>query len=102
MTMPHLLPSAKGIPPLGEMDTVFKLAQFVAQSGFFPAWKGKPHDAAVAILFGQSVGLSWGHSLLNIAIINGHPTVWGEMPCSPCARKLLRLNTATRPLMNRP
>jgi hypothetical protein len=86
MTMPHLLPSAEGIPPLGEMDTVFKLAQFVAQSGFFPAWKGKPHDAAVAILFGQSVRLSWGHSLLNIAVINGRPTVWGDAMLALCKK----------------
>ena len=86
MTMPHLLPSAEGIPPLGEMDTVFKLAQFVAQSGFFPAWKGKTHDAAVAILFGQSVGLSWGHSLLNIAVINGRPTVWGDAMLALCKK----------------
>ncbi|GAO97903.1 hypothetical protein Cva_00544 [Caedimonas varicaedens] len=70
----------------GNIDEVFKLAQFIAKSEFFPAWKNKPHDAAVAILFGQSIGLSWGHSLLNISMINGRPTVWGDAMLALCKK----------------
>jgi hypothetical protein len=70
----------------GHIDEVFKLAQFIAKSEFFPAWKNKPHDAAVAILFGQSIGLSWGHSLLNISMINGRPTVWGDAMLALCKK----------------
>jgi len=68
------------------IDEVFKLADFISKSDFFPAWKNKPHDAAVAILFGQSLGLSWGHSLLNIAVINGRPTVWGDAMLALCMK----------------
>ena len=78
------MPEDKAV--FGNIDEVFKLAQFIAKSEFFPAWKNKPHDAAVAILFGQSIGLSWGHSLLNISMINGRPTVWGDAMLALCKK----------------
>jgi hypothetical protein len=71
-------PSSRGI------DEVFKLAEFISKGDFFPAWKNRSHDAAVAILFGQSLGLSWGHSLLNISVISGRPTVWGDAMLALC------------------
>jgi len=82
MNLHHTLPIDRS--SLGTIDEVFKLADFISKSDFFPAWKNKPHDAAVAILFGQSLGLSWGHSLLNIAVINGRPTVWGDAMLALC------------------
>ena len=82
MNLHTTLPLDRSSP--GTIDEVFKLAKFISQSDFFPAWKNKPHDAAVAILFGQSLGLSWGHSLLNIAVINGRPTVWGDAMLALC------------------
>ena len=66
------------LPNPHEMDNALKLAQFAAQSGFFPAYKGKPQEAVMAILYGQSLGLAWGQSLLNITVINGRPTLWGD------------------------
>ncbi len=87
MNLHHTLPIDRSSP--GTIDEVFKLADFIAKSDFFPAWKNKPHDAAVAILFGQSLGLSWGHSLLNIAVINGRPTVWGDAMLALCKQSPL-------------
>jgi hypothetical protein len=84
MNVHHTLPLDRSSP--GTIDEVFKLANFISKSDFFPAWKNKPHDAAVAILFGQSLGLSWGHSLLNIAVINGRPTVWGDAMLALCMK----------------
>jgi hypothetical protein len=84
MNLHHTLPLDRSSP--GTIDEVFKLADFISKSDFFPAWKNKPHDAAVAILFGQSLGLSWGHSLLNIAVINGRPTVWGDAMLALCMK----------------
>lgn len=66
------------LPNPHEMDNALKLAQFAAQSGFFPAYKGRPQEAVMAILYGQSLGLAWGQSLLNITVINGRPTLWGD------------------------
>ena len=84
MNLHPTLPLDRSSP--GTIDEVFKLADFISKSDFFPAWKNKPHDAAVAILFGQSLGLSWGHSLLNIAVINGRPTVWGDAMLALCMK----------------
>jgi hypothetical protein len=60
-----------------EPDTM-AVAELVSNGNMFPAWKGKKEDAALAIMFGKSLGLSWGHSLLNIAVINGRPSIWGD------------------------
>jgi hypothetical protein len=87
MNLHPALPLDKSSP--GTIDEVFKLADFISKSDFFPSWKNKPHDAAVAILFGQSLGLSWGHSLLNIAVINGRPTVWGDAMLALCKQSPL-------------
>lgn len=70
----------------GDVKSVVSLAALVTQSAMFPSWKGKANDAAIAILFGQSLGLSWGHSLLNIAVINGRPTVWGDAMLALCRK----------------
>lgn len=66
------------------LEYVEKLGQMIARSHFFPAYTDKAEDAAMAILYGQSLGMSWGHSLLNIAVIKGRPTVWGDAMLSLC------------------
>lgn len=69
---------------LSSMDNVSQLGQMVAKSEFFPAYKGKGEDAALAIMIGQTIGLSWVHSLLNIAIIKGAPRIWGDSMLAVC------------------
>lgn len=60
------------------------IAKKVANSRMFPSWSGRESDAAVAILFGQSLGLNWGYSLTNIMVVNGRPTVWGDAMLALC------------------
>jgi len=74
------------LPQISAIEEALKLAQFVTKGDIFPQWKGRTHDAAVAILFGQSLGLSWGNSLLNIAVINGRPTVYGDALLGLCKK----------------
>lgn len=62
------------------------IADLVSNSSMFPAWRGKKKDAALAIMFGKSLGLSWGHSLLNIAVINSRPTIWGDAMLALCRK----------------
>lgn len=68
---------------INEIDFI---AKKVASSSLFPAWRGKENDVAVAILFGQSLGLNWGYSLTNIMVVQGRPTVWGDAMLALCRR----------------
>lgn len=43
-----------------------------------PAYRGKPDDAAVAIIYGREVGLPPMTSLQFIAVINGRPSIYGD------------------------
>ena len=54
----------------------FQLAERVSKSGLVPqAYRGKPMDAAVAIMYGAEVGLPPMTSLQRIIVINGKPTL---------------------------
>jgi hypothetical protein len=43
-----------------------------------PAYKGKPDEAAVAIIFGNEIGLPPMTALQMVAVINGRPGVFGD------------------------
>ena len=62
-----------------------QIAEMISKSSICPpAYKNKPYDIIVAIQFGRSIGLAWGYSLLNIAMINGRPTLWGDAMLALC------------------
>lgn len=46
------------------------------------AYRGKPEDATIAIIYGMEIGLTPMASLHNIAVINGTPAVWGDAQLS--------------------
>ena len=41
-------------------------------------FRGKPEDGAVAIMWGNEIGLDALQSLQNVAVVNGRPTLWGD------------------------
>ena len=41
-------------------------------------YKNRPENAAVAIMWGNEIGLAPLQSLQNIAVINGNPSLWGD------------------------
>ena len=57
-------------------DECFALAERVAKSSLMPqAYRGKPVDTAIAMLYGIEMGLSPMTALQRITVINGKPTL---------------------------
>lgn len=61
------------------LEEAVKEAEIICKTSFVPkAYQGKPYEALVAIQMGREVGLKAMQALQSIAVINGHPTVWGD------------------------
>ncbi|MGH7260162.1 MAG: hypothetical protein ACREI9_05705 [Nitrospiraceae bacterium] len=76
----HLGPSASFIPQPQTMEDAFKLAQFLAQSALVPdVYRGKPADILIAMSYGREIGLKEIQALYAIKVINGMPSVWGDI-----------------------
>lgn len=60
-------------------DKAMELAKMVASTNFAPpAYRGKPEECLMAMMAGNEVGLGAMTSLQNIAVINGHPSIYGD------------------------
>ncbi|MEV0247920.1 hypothetical protein AB0H76_15110 [Nocardia sp. NPDC050712] len=58
------------------LDAAYRLAQSLCKTTFAPKdYRGKPQDGAVAILFGQKLGLDAVQSLQNVIVIHGKPSL---------------------------
>lgn len=55
-------------------------AKLLAASGLCPQeYRGKPADVLAAIIMGSELGITPFQSLQNIAVINGRPSMWGDL-----------------------
>lgn len=73
-----VLMGAQGLVPRN-MDDLWRLASAVARTELAPKdMRGKPEDCMVAMACGMEVGLSPMQALQSIAVINGHPSIWGD------------------------
>src|SRR3990172_2520536 len=55
-------------------------AQLIAASELCPKeYRGKPQSVLIAVMMGAELGISPMQSLQNIAVINGRPTMWGDL-----------------------
>lgn len=55
------------------------LAHHFCNTAMVPAhFRNKPEDGAVAIMWGNEIGLDALQSLQNVAVINGTPSLWGD------------------------
>lgn len=60
----------------GELESFCKR---ITNTGMVPqAYRGKPDEAAVAIVFGKEIGLPAMTSLQFVAVINGRPGIYGD------------------------
>jgi len=60
-------------------------ADLIAKSSFCPrAFQNKPGDIVVALQHGQELGLKPMQALQNTAVINGKPTMWGDLALALC------------------
>ena len=69
----------------GDFDQLMRYTQMVAVSNFCPrSLKGKTEketiaNITIAVQWGMELGLTPMASIQNIAVVNGQPTVWGDM-----------------------
>jgi hypothetical protein len=62
------------------LDDICRFADLICKSSFVPsAMQGKSGDVVAAIAYGLELGLSPMAALQNIAVINGKPSVFGDM-----------------------
>ena len=60
-------------------------AELIAKSAFCPrVFQNKPGDIVVALQHGQELGLKPMQALQNTAVINGKPTMWGDLALALC------------------
>lgn len=70
--------TANGVS-LANLDDLYRFAQYVAASPFAPKDFKDPVSIVVAVQYGFELGLSPMAALQNIAVINGRPSVYGDV-----------------------
>lgn len=61
-------------------EQVERFATMIAASTFVPAsFKGKVGDVIVGMSLAAQLRISWLSLLRNLAVINGRPTIWGDL-----------------------
>lgn len=77
-----------------------ELANLLTNSNFVPeTYRGKPGDVLAAIMYGAEIGLGPMQSLRGIAVVNGMPSVWGDVllgliKSSPDCRGVIEMSSA--------
>ena len=67
-------------------DDVWRMSDMIAQSDLAPKdYKGKPGNVMIAWQTGVELGITSPlQAIQNIAVINGRPTIWGDMMLAIC------------------
>lgn len=61
------------------MHAAKQLADALAQTTFVPQhFRGKPDDAAAAIMYGDEIGFTPGQSLQNVYVVSGKPSLYAR------------------------
>lgn len=67
------------------LEEAMKCAELIAASDMVPkTYKNKPGDILVAGQMGAELGVSWLQALQGICVINGNPSVWGDLALALC------------------
>src|SRR4051812_18541078 len=65
---------------LSSLDEAWRMAQHMAKSDLVPKdYRGKPENCLIAIQWGAELGITPMAALKGIAVINGRPSVWGDI-----------------------
>jgi len=84
--MNELTTQHHAIAPAGTFDLsprnlqeAYEMCERLAQSDFVPRdYQKKPGNILVAVQWGAEIGLKPMQALVNIAVINGRPSLWGD------------------------
>lgn len=62
-----------------ELDAAFRLSQMVCQTAFAPQhFRGKPEEAATAMLYGHTIGLPPMVAIKSIYVVHGTPALYAK------------------------
>lgn len=86
-TKNELIAAAKQLPPTEifslkprTFDEAFRFANLIAESTLIPKeFQKNPANVLIAVQLGMELGVSPMQALQNIAVINGRPTIWGDL-----------------------
>jgi hypothetical protein len=76
----NIIVTESGLLEAQDIDGKYKLAEVLFKSGMIPKSYENPMQVMVAMQFAQELGLMPFHGIRNIAMINGNPSIWGELP----------------------
>jgi hypothetical protein len=63
-----------------DFEEAWRMADYLANSDMVPKdFKGRPGNCLVAIQWGAELGLKTMQAIQNIAVINGRPSLWGDV-----------------------
>ncbi len=65
---------------LKTLEDSYRYAKSLVDSGMLPKMYDKPEKVMAAIQFAKELGLPPLNALKNIAIVNGSPSLWGDLP----------------------
>jgi hypothetical protein len=66
-------------PGTSSLSEMMQLSEMLAKSSMVPtAYRGKPQDVMVCLLWAAEVNLGAVQALNGIAVINGRPALWGD------------------------
>ena len=69
---------------LADLDQLARFAKMVHRSGMAPKAMDTVEKIAVAVVMGAEIGIAPMASVRNIAVINGRPSLWGDMMLALC------------------
>jgi hypothetical protein len=86
-TKQELITAAKQLPPTEvfslkprTFDEAFRFANLIAESTLIPKeFQKNPANVLIAVQLGMELGVAPMQALQNIAVINGRPTIWGDL-----------------------
>jgi len=62
------------------LDEAMEFSKLIAASELCPpGFRGKPQDVLIAVQMGNEIGIPPMQALQNIAVINGRPSMWGDL-----------------------
>src|ERR1700675_1712868 len=86
-TKQELIAAAKGLPPTEifslkprTFDEAFRFANLIAESTLIPPeFRKQPANVLVAVQLGMELGVSPMQALQNIYVVNGRPSIFGDL-----------------------
>jgi len=82
------------------LEEQYRIAQYYASSGLLPKEINSPEKALVAAQYCNSLGLSFPVAIRQICVINGKPSIYGDLPLA-IVRSSGHLDSISEKILNK-